>query len=139
MGSRGITNKYELLVNDVRKLSKKHEIENEEEKKIKDMAALIASLSSSHSWKTYKYLHDGGELDKDAIIMEANTAFSEGWKSITEADVEEVVNSNMDDYLLSMWLFYAIEKDKRDYFKSLLQEMKKELADGIEPIEKKED
>jgi len=139
MSSRGIINKYELLVNYVRKVSKKREIETDGERKIRDIAALVASFSSSHSWKTYKYLHDGGELDKDAIITEANAAFSEGWKSITETDVEEVVNSNIGDYLISTWLFYAVEKEKRDYYKSLLEEMKKELADGIEPIEKSEE
>jgi hypothetical protein len=139
MSNRGIINKYELLVNEVRKVSKKRSLEDEQDKRIKDIASLVASLSSSHSWRTYKYLHDGGELDKDAIIMEANSAFSEGWKSITESDVEEVVNSNIDDYLISTWFFYAIEKEKRDYYKSLLEEIKKELVDGIEPIEKKEE
>ena len=139
MSNRGIINKYELLVNEVRKVSKKRSLEDEQDKRIKDIASLVASLSSSHSWRTYKYLHDGGDLDKDAIIMEANSAFSAGWKSITESDIEEVVNSNIDDYLISTWFFYAIEKEKRDYYKSLLEEIKKELVDGIEPIEKKEE
>ncbi len=139
MSNRGIINKYELLVNEVRKVSKKRSLEDDQDKRIKDIASLVASLSSSHSWRTYKYLHDGGDLDKDAIIMEANSAFSEGWKSITESDIEEVVNSNIDDYLISTWFFYAIEKEKRDYYKSLLEEIKKELVDGIEPIEKKEE
>ncbi len=138
MGSRGIINKYELLVAEIRKISKKHEVDGEEEK-IKDMASLVASLSSSHSWKTYKYLHDGGELDKNAIAMEASSAFGEGWKNVTEKDIEEVVKSNVDEYLLSTWFFYAVPNEKRDYYKGLLEEMKKEYADGIEPIEKSED
>ncbi|MGB9732728.1 MAG: hypothetical protein ACP5P2_02225 [Candidatus Micrarchaeia archaeon] len=139
MSNRSIINKYELLVNEVRRVSKKRKPETAEEVKVKDEASLVASLSSSHSWKTYKYLHDGGELDKDAIIMEANAAFSEGWKNITEKDIEEVINSNIDEYLISTWFFYAVDKEKRDYYKNLLEEMKAELADGIEPIEKSEE
>jgi hypothetical protein len=138
MSSRSIFNKYELLVAEVRKVAKKHDT-NEEEDKIKRKAMLIASLSSNHSWRTYTYLHDGGELDKEAIITEANSAFSEGWKNITETDVEEVVNSNINEYLFSTWLFYAVEKEHREYFKDLLEEMKLELIDGMEPMERREE
>ncbi len=138
MSSRSIFNKYELLVAEVRKIAKKHDT-NEDDDRIRRKAMLIASLSSNHSWKTYKYLHDGGELDKEAIITEANSAFSEGWKNITETDVEEIVNSNINEYLFSTWLFYAVEKGQREYFKELLNEMKMEFIDGMEPIERREE
>ncbi|MGC8662390.1 MAG: hypothetical protein ACP5RT_01230 [Candidatus Micrarchaeia archaeon] len=137
MGGKGIINKYEMLVGEIRKISKKQKLEENEQVE-RDKAMLVASLSSNHSWKTYKYLHEGMDLDKDAVAMEAKSAFNEGWKNITEKDVEEVVCSKVDEYLLSTWFFYAIPNERRDYFKNLLEKMRKEYVDGIEPIEKKE-
>jgi hypothetical protein len=135
MPNRTTLNKYELLITDVRRLAKRKEIEDNDFQ-TKKKAMLVAALSSNHSWKTYKYLHDGGNFDRDGIISEAIAAFNEGWKNITETDVEEVVNSNIDEHMFSMWLFEIVNKEQRQEFWTLLNNLKVEFADGLEPIER---
>ena len=100
-------------------------------------AALIAALSSNHSWRTYKYLHNYAELDKHALVEEFNYAQKEGWKRITENDVEEVINGEVNPYTLSMWFYHTIGEEYREEYSSLFGSMKKQLAYGLEPMEKK--
>lgn len=103
---------------------------------MKKKAALIAALSSNHSWKTYKYLHNYGEMDKEAMASEVDYAFREGWKSISETDVEEVVNSDLNPHFFSMWLFHAFCGDRREECSQIFDKLKKEFAYGLEPLER---
>ncbi|HUB92390.1 MAG TPA: hypothetical protein VL945_00345 [Candidatus Saccharimonadales bacterium] len=109
------------------------------EKEIETMqkAALIAALSSNHSWKTHKYLAELCELDKDGMSDEFNEALREGWKRINESDVEEVINGDFKRYLLHMWFYNAVDDDNRDRYRGIFNNMKKQLAYGLEPMEKK--
>ncbi len=133
MPNRAAVNKYELFLTEIRKVSKKRDLQ-EKDKEIKEKAMLIAALSS-RSWKTYRYIHDGAEFDKEAIMNEAQCAFSEGWKEISEREIEEVVNSDIREDLLSMWSFYVLGKDQRQKFLDMLHNIKNEFVDGIEPLE----
>lgn len=135
MPNRSTLNKYELLVTDIRKLARRKELDVRE-KLIREKAMLIAAISSNHSWKTYKYLQEGGILDRDSVINETVSAFSEGWKNVTENDIEEVVNSNINQHTFSMWLYYVVSKEERQKFKELLDVIKTEFIDGLEPIER---
>lgn len=98
-------------------------------------AALIAAMSSNHSWKTFEYLSEGKNLDRNAIAEETRLALDKGWMNITERDVEEVMTLDINEYALSMWLFYAVNKDSRQKYKVLYSELKKEFQMGLEPIE----
>ncbi|MDE1846381.1 MAG: hypothetical protein KGH53_03845 [Candidatus Micrarchaeota archaeon] len=135
MPNRNTLNKYEMLVTDIRRLAKKKEPELSD-MKIKKIAMLIASLSSNHSWKTYRFLHKESDMDRLCMLDEAKHAFSEGWKNITESDIEEVVNSNVSEHTFSMWLYNIVEKEQRTEFKTLHQKLRMEFADGLEPIER---
>ncbi len=135
MPNRSTLNKYELLVTEIRRLAKKKELDIEE-MLTKEKAMLVAALSSNHSWKTSKFLHDGGDFDKDSISNETAIAFNEGWKNVTENDIEEVVNSNINDHTFSMWLHYIVSKEERQKYHDMLNALKAELVDGLEPIEK---
>ena len=133
--SRTSLNRYGLFISEVHKV-----IKNKDAlrlgSKIKDKAALIAAMSSNHSWKTYEYLRAGINFDKEAVAQETKLALDKGWMNITERDVEEVMTLNINEYAFSMWLFYAMEKDQRQKYKELFTELKKEFALGLEPIEK---
>ncbi len=135
MPSRTSLNKYGLFISEVHKV-----IKNKDAlrlgSKIKDKAALVAAMSSNHSWKTYEYLSAGINFDKEAVSQETKLAIDKGWMNITERDVEEVMTLNINEYALSMWLFYAMEKEKRQKYKELYGELKKEFVLGLEPIER---
>ncbi|MGI0141582.1 MAG: hypothetical protein ACREBF_02955 [Candidatus Micrarchaeales archaeon] len=135
MPNRSTLNKYEILVTDVRRLAKKKVCESADAH-IKKMAMLIASLSSNHSWKTSRYLHNNEPMDRMCMLDEAKRAFDEGWKSINESDIEEVVNSNISDHTFSMWLYNIVNKEQRQEFHGLYKRIKLEFIDGLEPIER---
>lgn len=132
---RTILNKYGVFVAEVHKVAKKRVL-TERDSALVRRAKLIAALSSSHSWQTYRYLRYGGDLDRTKILEEASYAFNEGWRNVSETDVEEVVSTRVPEHALSMWVFCALPKDERPEFKELFGMIKEEFKDGLEPIER---
>lgn len=124
-----------MFVGEVRKIVGKRNL-TEKEIEVMKKAALIAALSSNHSWKTYKYLNNYSELDKDGLSAEFEAALRDGWKKITENDVEEVINGEFNPYALSMWFYNAVEEKDRAHYAGIFNNMKKQLAYGLEPMEK---
>lgn len=132
-----IFNKYGYFVSVVKKVAKKKNF-CQEDAEFRKKAMLIAALSSNHSWKTFKYVHGEGDFDKDAMGGETAVAFNDKWKDISEGDVEEVVNSNINDHLFSMWLFHIIPKEERKEYKELLGKIREDFINGLEMVERVE-
>lgn len=105
-------NRYSLFISDLHKAIKNKEAMRSDNI-LRKKAALIAALSSSHSWKTYEYFNDGAQFDKEAIVNERMNAFERGWMEITEDDVEEVISINISEYAFCMWLFYTTDGGRR--------------------------
>lgn len=124
-----------MFVSDLRKSIKNKDSGNAA-KVMRAKASLIASFSSSHSWKTYEYLNGGAKLDKEAMLNEKLNAFSQGWTEITEDDVEEVMSLNISEYAFCMWLFYTMDKEQRKEYTDLFRVLKKEFQYGLEPVER---
>ena len=120
----------------MKKISAKRDLTNDEDE-LRKKAGIVAALSSTHSWRTFKYLHNYATIDRDAIIGETAYAFKDGWKNISETDVEEVVNSSQSPYIFSMWMFYALDEKQKSEFSQLFGKLKKEQEYGLEPIERK--
>jgi hypothetical protein len=137
MPNRTILNKYGLFVSQIHKVLKK-KWAGDEDLRVINMARLIAALSSNHSWRTYRYLHDNDSFDKDAIRVEMSAAYREGWRDINENDIKEVLTAPIDEHAFSMVLTCWPEKDERHEFKELFKELQKEFIDGIEPLETRE-
>ena len=135
MPGRAILNNCVNFVINIRKLSTKRSVA-ESETDLITRAAIIAALSSNHSWKTYKYLNNLCEIDKEGICAETEYAFREGWKSISESDVEEVINSNLNSQQLSLWMYYAVSREKRQKLIEVFEKMRKEMAYNLEPLQK---
>ncbi len=133
---RAILNNCVYFIAEVKRISCKPSL-NPNEEEVMKKAGIIAALSSTHSWRTYKYLHNYSDIDRDAITGETAYAFKEGWKNITENDVEEVVNSSQAPYMFSMWMFYALNERQREEFSQLFGKLRKEQEYGLEPIERK--
>lgn len=137
MPNRTILNKYGLFVSQVHKLLRKRAITSDDSK-VLNKARLIAALSSNHSWRTYRYLHKGDAFDRDAIVNEMRSAFSDGWKEIGENDVKEVITSDIDRRKFSSILLYSLDKERIREYGDLLPMLKAEFVDGMEPIESRE-
>jgi len=137
MPNRTILNKYGLFVSQIHKVLKKKELERGDAEVI-NKARLVATLSSNHSWRVFRFLHEGGTFDKYAMRDEIQAAFLEGWKEINERDVQEVATVPIDEHAFSMVLMCIDEQEGRRAYKYLLPMLQKELIDGIEPIENRE-
>ncbi|MGC8538478.1 MAG: hypothetical protein ACP5MK_01255 [Candidatus Micrarchaeia archaeon] len=137
MSNKSIINKYEIFLSDLKKVVKKEELDKEDLSKIQT-AKVVAALSSNHSWRTYRFMHDGEEFDKEKISEEAKDAFESGWKEINEFDIEEVANLNVEEQKFSLWLYYAVDKELREEVRQSFNTLKELFVDGIEPIEKSE-
>jgi hypothetical protein len=134
MPNRTILNKYGLFVSQVHKVLKKRELDREDAVVI-NKARLVATLSSNHSWRAYRFLHCGDSFERELIREEIRAAFNEGWKEITENDVKEIATAHVEEHALCQ-LFTCFEgPDSRRNCKELLIRFQKELTDGIEPIE----
>ena len=123
MPGRAIFNNCIFFVTSVRKIASK-KVLTPEETETKKLASVVASLSSNHSWKTYKYLHDYSDLDKEALASELSSAFAHKWKNISEIDVEEVVKANYNPQALSSLIFYVVDKGKRTEYRELFSRLK---------------
>ena len=135
---RAIYNNCVMFIADVKRVSAKKTL-NKSDLEIMKKAAVVAAVSSNHSWKTYKFLHDYCDFDKESMIAESEVAFTKAWKNITEADVEEVVNGECNQHSLSKWMFYVLDEDKRKDFLTYFNKLKKDQEYGLEPIEREQE
>jgi hypothetical protein len=135
LSGRTVLNKYSLFVSDLHKAIKNRDAAKSDSI-MRKKASIIASFSSSHSWKTYEYVSGGAQLDKDAVINEKLNAFAHGWMEINEDDIEEFMSLNITEYSFCMWLFYTMDKEQRKEYSELFRQIKKEFVYGLEPIER---
>lgn len=137
MPNRTILNKYGLFVSQVHKVLKKKEPDSCDARVI-NMAKLVALLASNHSWRIFRYLHNGDPFDKDAVRVEVSAACREGWKEINENDLKEVLTNPVEAHAFWMILTCLPDKEDRKEYKDLFEEFEEEFIDGIEPIENRE-
>ncbi len=129
---KAIVNNCVHFISEVKRISSKTEL-SQQESEIKETAWVVASLSSNHSWKTYKYLHHDGEFDNEAFVGETGYALKEGWKNISESDYAEVKNKLPKDHLLNRWKQYALDEKHRNRFSQLYNKFQKEQAYELQP------
>lgn len=129
--SKAIINNCVSFIADVKRIATKTDL-NQQEAEIKRKAAVIAALSSNHSWKTSKYLQGLSDVDRESFSEEANRAVKSGWRNINESDVDEVVNGNIKPHLFSMWMFYALDEKQRNEFGQMFNKLRQEQEYNME-------
>ena len=137
MPNRTILNRCGLFVTQVRKISRKKDIENSDIQTV-NKARLVAALSSNHSWRISRYLYNSDILDPAATAAELFAAFKVSWKYIDENDIMEVVNSDIEEHKLCNVLMCAHDRTMMKVFRDLFPELKNEFANGMEPIMREE-
>lgn len=137
MPNRTILNKCGLFVTQVRKISRKKELEDIDTPVV-NKARLIAALSSNHSWRISRYLYNSDTLDPAATTAELFAAFKVSWKFIDENDIMEVVNSEIEEHKLCNVLMCAHDRTLMKTFRDLFPQLKNEFVNGMEPIMREE-
>jgi hypothetical protein len=111
------------------------------DKRTKLMGILIASLSSSQSWQTHNILKENpSNLNRSEVKDEYVQANASRWKTVSAADINEVLNLGVSDNAFSRWLFFAVDSTNHDLYKSVWEEMKKDFTqpcDEVEMVDKK--
>jgi hypothetical protein len=129
--------KYDLLAENIHELSQKRDASfSKDEEVLKAEAIIIASFSSSHSWRTYRAITEGNpnNLNSANVKSECTLAMSEKWKHIRNMDVQEVSCNNIRDGLFYMWLSINANSLNRKLYKEAWTKLKEEFdeeCDGI--------
>lgn len=129
--------KYDVLATKIHKISQKQPSDlSKEEKRAAIMAVLVASLSSSQSWKTHNLIMDGlSNLNSDEVREEHKQAVSTRWKNITASDISEVLNKGISATAFSTWLFFTADQQHHALYKSVWEEMVKDFMQACDDIE----
>jgi hypothetical protein len=130
--------KYDVLATKIHKItiSNGTNDQTEEEKRTKVMAVLIASFSSSQAWQTHNIITENpANLGRPEVREEYRQALFSRWKTISAADISEVINKDISDNAFSSWLFYAVEPHNHSMYKMVWQEMKEEFMEACDDVE----
>ncbi len=123
---------YDIIANNIHKLQLKNESElSDSDKKLMALAILIASFSSSFSWKTYRWATDGMKSDGNELKAEYENAKKANWKMVKNTDVQEVVRTfgpmekEARDKIFFEWLFMSVEKEMHEELRHAWEELEK--------------
>jgi len=128
--------RYDILANKIHKIIVKRapdqESDPEDDEDLKTIAILIASFSSAHAWQTHKSIVGRETLNKPEIKDEHREAEAERWRQVSSYDIEELAKENISDNIFNEWLFFNVEKEKQQAYKSAWNKLKAEIADGLD-------
>ncbi len=129
--------KYDVLATKIHKITQKPVDDlSIDEKRSAIMAVLIASLSSSQSWKTHNFIMDGlSNMNSPDVREEYKQALSTRWKNITAADISEVLNKGVSNTAFSTWLFFTVDQQQHALYKSVWDEMCKDFMQACDDVE----
>ncbi len=131
---------YDILAYKIHKLSLKElkelhltnskDSENESDDiEIKLMAIIVASLTSSHSWQTYRCIEQHVDTFNSEIIKkEYEEAIAERWKHITPSDISELANLDINDSIFYRWSFFNVKKEDYKKYKQAWKRLKNEIS-----------
>jgi hypothetical protein len=132
--------KYDMLSTKIKKVSVKKSFKEMSKEELNTMlkAVLIASFSSGHSWQTYRTLTSpiSASFNKPEIKKEYSEAFSSKWRLITPFDIVEVSTANISESTFSEWLFFNVDRENHQSYKSAWKELKTDFNEDCDIIEK---
>ncbi|HUC38592.1 MAG TPA: hypothetical protein VL944_00490 [Candidatus Acidoferrum sp.] len=130
--------KYDVLATRIHKLALKNSTGDltKDEKRAMVMAVLIASFSSSLSWKTHNILADGQtNLNNEEVKREYKQALASRWKLTTAADISEVLNKGISSAAFSAWLFFNVDQSQHSLYKDVWSSLGDEFMQACDDIE----
>ncbi|MCL4389189.1 MAG: hypothetical protein M1528_03085 [Candidatus Marsarchaeota archaeon] len=130
--------KYDVLATRIRKLSLKNGTTSHtpEEKEALITAVLIASFASGPSWQTHNALKDNiSALNSAGVKEEYRQAAASKWKSISAADISEVLNKGISDGAFSTWMYFNVEQENHTAYRDAWTALNKAFLDSCDNIE----
>lgn len=119
--------KFNKFSDKIYKISK----DNIKEKRFENeilMATLIASFSSTHSWKTNKELDNGfTNIHSNDIEQEYTEAKQGKWKNINITDIKEIAGKNISDNVFYRWLNSYVNYEEKEACKKAWSSLKNEI------------
>ena len=130
--------KYDVLATRIRKLSLKNGTTSHtpEEKEALITAVLVASFASGLSWQTHNALKDKiSALNSNEVKEEYRQASASKWKSISAADISEVLNKGISDGAFSTWMYFNVEQENHVPYREVWMELNREFLDSCDNLE----
>ncbi len=130
--------KYDVLATRIRKIALKNGTSDlpRDEKRAVIMAILVASFSSGLSWKTHNVLMENlSNMHSEEIKEEYRQAKTSRWKSISSADICEVLNMGVSNAAFSSWLFFNVDNAVHSSYKAAWDELQHEFIEACDDIE----
>ncbi len=130
--------KFDILADKIHKLSVNGNVEKahrkaktagKDEDTTKLVAIIVASMSSSYSWQTYKSISmQTDELNSPQVKAEHEYAVRERWKHVGAPDISEIASLNISDSVFYRWLFFNVPKKEHESYKHAWVSLKREFG-----------
>ncbi len=104
---------------------------------VRKIAIIVSSMTSSHSWQTYKSISkQSDELNSQNVKEEYNEAAKERWKHVTSSDIHELADLNISDAVFHRWLFFNVPREEHEDYKHAWMSLKKDMETPKDSTEK---
>jgi hypothetical protein len=129
----------DVQVGEIKRLNGKREDQYDANERLtRDMAILIASFASCHSWKTHRRIKDRANGEEVNVFStpdvreEHAEVLKNGWKQISVSDVGELARMQIPDNTFSEWLYFNVDKTEHKRYRQAWCALKGRLADYLD-------
>ena len=131
----------DIQVGEIRRISQKKDSDFDAQDKLnRDMAVLIASFSSCHSWQTRRHIMERANgFNSPEVKEEYNQAKANRWKQVSVFDIGELAREPIPDNMFSEWLFFSVDKKEHKSYRETWETLQAKLADYLDEVAKREE
>lgn len=127
---------YDILAAEIKKLgAKDHDGFSDNDRQLKTMATIIASLASAQAWQTNRCIKEGSDPNREEIRREHDEAREKKWKDVRNYDIQEIAGLGVNDSFFSRWLQFNVEPDAHDDYRKAWSALKDNFDQGCDNID----
>jgi hypothetical protein len=111
-----------------------------EDRKTMLIGVIVAALSSSHSWQTYKAVKENPTwLGKPEVKDEYLKALEDGWRNITYTDINEIAQDKNVENAFDTWLVFNVEKKEHEDYREAWKYLIEQSANSCDDVKREEE
>ena len=131
----------DIQVGEIRRIAQKKETDFDERDRLnKDMAVLIASFSSCHSWQTRRHISERANgFNSPEVREEYTQARASRWKAVSVSDIGELAREPVPDNTFSEWLFFSVDKKDHRTYRETWAALQGKLSDYLDEVSRREE
>lgn len=130
----------DMLSTKIHKTAIKNSPAEGDEHKTMLIGVIVAALSSSHSWQTYKAIKENPTwLSKPEVREEYQNALMEGWKNITYTDINETAQDKSVENAFDTWLVFNVDKKEHEDYKNAWKSLLEQSANSCDDVKRESD